>query len=85
MITLGRVIATKDRAKFDDARGWMQKGLGLFGILQIKPQDAKGLLRLEEICAEVGRKKTAVENLNKVEEMFQEMGIVQLLAKNQKV
>ena len=74
-ITLGRVIATTGRDKFDKAKESILKGIMLLDELQLKPRYAVGLLYLGELFANAGRKDKTLENIKTAEKMFLEMGM----------
>ena len=84
-INLGRIIAATDRKKSGEAREQMLLGVNMLDELQIRPRYAVGLMYLGEIYADAGQKEEALENLKKVEGMFQEMKMDYWLGKTQEV
>ncbi len=74
-ITWGRVIAARDKTKFDEAQERILEGTSILEELEIRPLYAVGLFHLGELYANAGQRDAAVESLKKAEEMFQEMGM----------
>jgi len=72
---LGRVIAARDGAKFDEALELVLQGIAILDELQIRPRYAVGLLYLGELYAGVGQREEALENVKKAESMFRKMGM----------
>ena len=85
LITLGRVVAVKNRMKFEEARELILQGIKLLQTLGHKPQYATGLMYLSKLYADAGQKEEAVKNLKKAEKMCQEMGMDYWLGKTQEV
>jgi len=82
---LGRIIGKREPTELGKAEEHILKGIRILDELKLRPNVSKGYLFLGELYADMGQKEKALENLNKAEKMFQEMGMDYWLAKTQEV
>ncbi|EFK06341.1 adenylate and Guanylate cyclase catalytic domain protein [delta proteobacterium NaphS2] len=82
-ITLGRVIAARERTSLEEARGLVLQGITMLDELGIRPYYAIGLLYLAGLYVSESKEVAALEHLKRAEGMFQEMGMVYWLDKVQ--
>jgi tetratricopeptide (TPR) repeat protein len=72
---LGRVLAKTDPTQIETAEQQILQGISLLEELGLPSVNGCGYLWLGEIYAESGRREEALENLQKAETMFREMGM----------
>ena len=84
-IWLGRISGRADSLKKDEAEEYILKGIKILDKLKLKGLYSQGYLFLGELYVNSGQREKALENLEKVEEMFQEMGMDYWLARTQEV
>ena len=82
---LGRIIGKTEPKDPGKAEEHILKGIKILDDLKLKPHVSVGYLYLGELYADMDQKEKALENLNKAEKMFQEMGMDYWLAKTQEV
>jgi tetratricopeptide (TPR) repeat protein len=82
---LGRILGKTDPSKSDKAEECILKGISILDEMKIKPWRSEGHFYLGELYADIGKREKALENLNKAEGHFKEMGMDYWLAKTQKV
>ena len=82
---LGRILGKKEPNKMDKAEAYILKGIKILERSKIQPYVSTGYLYLGELYADMGHREKALENLNKAEEMFQEMGMDYYLAKTREI
>lgn len=80
---LGKVLFKTAPDKFEEAEQQILQGINIADQLGLRVYSAPGYLFLGEAYAESGRKEAALENLNKAESMFREMGMDYWLGKAQ--
>jgi class 3 adenylate cyclase/DNA-binding CsgD family transcriptional regulator/tetratricopeptide (TPR) repeat protein len=83
-LVLGAILVKKDRANAAAAEKHILDGMAIARELGLRPFQARGHLRLGEICAATGQKERALENLKKAKVAFEEMGMQHFLHKAQK-
>ena len=74
-LDLGRAVGKLEIAQINLAEEYIHKGMRILEELMIKPWFSTGHLYLGELYANAGQKEKAIENLNKAEGLFQEMGM----------
>jgi class 3 adenylate cyclase/tetratricopeptide (TPR) repeat protein len=84
-IVLGKVLAKADPGQIETAEGHLLRGISLLEELGTLCESSMGYLWLGEAYAESGRQEEALENLNKAEAMFQEMGMDYWLDKTREI
>jgi tetratricopeptide (TPR) repeat protein len=84
-ILLGRILGKAVKSQVDKAEECMLQGIEILRKLKLKPLYAEGYHFLGVLYADTGRQDVALENLQKAEGMFREMGMDYWLAKTQKV
>jgi class 3 adenylate cyclase/tetratricopeptide (TPR) repeat protein len=84
-ILLGRILGRTETTQVSNAEECMLKGMNIMDELKMKPWYSQGHLFLGELYANAGQKEKAVENLEKAETMFQEMGMDYFLDRTRKV
>ena len=82
---LGRVMGKVHRSKLREAEKHILEGIEILDRLKEKPFYSVGHLYLGELYSDAGQKEKALENINKAESMFQEMGMDYWLGKTQEV
>jgi len=82
---MGRILGKKEPPEIERAEEHILQGIKILEELKSKPFYSQGYLFLGELNADTGQKEKALENLNKAEKMFQEMGMDYWLAKTQEV
>jgi class 3 adenylate cyclase/tetratricopeptide (TPR) repeat protein len=82
---LGRILGKTDASQSDKAEEFILKGIRILDEMKIKPWSSEGLLYLGELYADIGKRENALENLNKAEGHFKEMGMDYWLVKTQEV
>jgi class 3 adenylate cyclase/tetratricopeptide (TPR) repeat protein len=82
---LGRILGKTDPSQRDKAEECILKGISILDEIKIKPWRSEGHLYLGELYADIGKRKKALENLNKAEGHFKEMGMDYWLVKTQEV
>jgi tetratricopeptide (TPR) repeat protein len=84
-VWLGRISGKAVSLKKDGAEEYILKGIKILDKLKLKALYSQGYLFLGELYVNSGQREKALENLEKVEEMFQEMGMDYWLARTQEV
>jgi tetratricopeptide (TPR) repeat protein len=84
-IWLGRILERVDKTRAGKGESDIIHGIGVLTKLKMKPFYAQGHLFLGELYADVAQEEKALQNLNKAEAMFQEMGMDYWLTKTQRV
>jgi class 3 adenylate cyclase/tetratricopeptide (TPR) repeat protein len=84
-LQLGRIFGKMEGLQLHKAEEHILKGMEILDELETKPAYARGYINLGELYANAGQKEKALENLNKGEAMFQEMGMDYDLARTKKV
>jgi class 3 adenylate cyclase/tetratricopeptide (TPR) repeat protein len=74
-ILLGRILGKTVPLQIEKAEECILKGMEIYHELKTKPNYCLGLLFLGEFYLNTGKKDKAAKNLNRAEEMFQEMGM----------
>jgi class 3 adenylate cyclase/tetratricopeptide (TPR) repeat protein len=82
-VFLGCIMARTETAKTHKAEDYILQGMNILHELKFKPWYARGQLILGEVYANAGEKEKALENLEKAEAMFHEMGMDYWLGKSQ--
>ena len=84
-IWIGKISGRAGSLKKDEAEEYILKGIKILDKLKLKALYSQGYLFLGELYVNSGQREKALENLEKVEEMFQEMGMDYWLARTQEV
>ncbi len=84
-VLLGKIIGKIDQARIRDAEDSILHGMKISDQIGARPDSSIGYLYLGELYADRGEKEKALENLQKAESMFQEMGMDYWLGKTQEV
>jgi tetratricopeptide (TPR) repeat protein len=84
-IWLGRIMSRTEVGEVVQGKKLALHGIEILKELQLKPRYAEGCFVLGELLAEAGRISEAIENLEKAESMFREMGMSYWLTKTQEV
>jgi class 3 adenylate cyclase/tetratricopeptide (TPR) repeat protein len=84
-ILLGRIFNKAGEHQVVKAEECILKGIKIFDEFKLKPLYAQGYHFLGELYVDTGQNDKAMENLEKAEELFREMGMDYWLAKTQEV
>jgi len=84
-LLLGTILGKTEPLQINKAEECILKGIGICKELKMKPYYSLGHLYLGELYLNAGKKKKALENLKKAEEMFREMGMDYWLRKAREV
>jgi tetratricopeptide (TPR) repeat protein len=84
-IWLGRLLGKTDTQQIEKAQQCILKGMEIFRELKLKPFYTQGHLFLGELYLKTNEEQKAIENLEKANEMFQEMGMDYWLTKTREV
>jgi class 3 adenylate cyclase/tetratricopeptide (TPR) repeat protein len=77
----GRILGKRESSQIDEANECIQKGIKILHELKLKTWFSQGYLLLGELFADIGRKEEAIENLQRAEKNFREMGMDYWLVK----
>jgi len=80
---LGRILGMQDKSRLAEAEGAILRGMETLHELKARPFYAHGYLYLGELYAHTGQREKALENLQKAEAMYQEMGMDYWLRRTQ--
>ncbi|MBN2027697.1 MAG: hypothetical protein JW854_13150, partial [Actinobacteria bacterium] len=69
------IIVEKDSSDVEIAQGYIRQGIAISEEAKTKPLSAQGYLFLGEVFEIACRKKEALENLKKAEQMYLEMKV----------
>jgi tetratricopeptide (TPR) repeat protein len=82
---LGRILGKRDTSQSDKAEKDILQGIKACEEEKLKPFLAQGYLFLGEVYENVGRREKGLENLERAEKMFQEMGMDYWLGKTREI
>ena len=74
-VYLGGALAKENPSQAVRGEEYILQGIKILDELKLRPICAQGYLSLGELYADTGQTEKALENLNKAEAMFQEMGM----------
>ena len=81
----GRILGKKEPNRINEAEEHILKGIKILEESKIQPYVSTGYLYLGELYTDMGQREKALENLNKAEKMFREMGMDYWLAKTREI
>jgi tetratricopeptide (TPR) repeat protein len=84
-LMIGRTLGKSDTSQISAAEKQILQGIDLLQQLNHKSNQSVGYLFLGELYADTSQREKALENLNKAETMFQEMGMDYWLGKTKEV
>jgi tetratricopeptide (TPR) repeat protein len=82
-VCLGLILGMQDKSQWPEAEGCILRGMKIADELKLRPFYALGYYYLGELYAHTGQREKALENLEKAEAMYQEMGMEYFLRRTQ--
>jgi tetratricopeptide (TPR) repeat protein len=82
-VELGLILGMQDKSRLAEAEGCILRGMETLDELKLRPYYARGYLYLGELYAHTGRREKALENLQKAEAMYGEMGMEYFMHRTQ--
>lgn len=82
---LGLILGMQDKSRWAEAEECIIRGMETLNELKLRPNYALGYFYLGELYAHTGQREKALENLQKAEAMYQEMGMDYWQLRMQKV